>query len=106
MRERRQASFIAATLQGNVGRMKLLLALGASPEDPACSTSLCYRPLFAAALGGNPEAVQFLLDRGADANGKITRGQTALFASAYKGHIEIAKSLLSRGADVNAEWDG
>src|SRR5882672_1659802 len=106
VRQRRQVAFMAATLQGNVGRMKLLLALGASPEAPACNTSLCPRPLFAAALDGHEEAVLLLLDRGADINGKMTRGQSALIAAAYEGHTDIVKLLLSRGANVNADWEG
>ena len=106
VRERRQAAFIAAALSGNTERMKLLLALGASPEEPTCDRPLCPRPLIAASIGGNSDAVQLLLDRGANVNGKMTRGQTALIAATYKGNTDVVRVLLSKGADVNADWEG
>lgn len=106
VRERRQATFIAAAVRGNIGRMKLLLALGASPDEPACNTPLCPRPLIAASIDGNSDAVQLLLDRGANVNGKMKRGQSALIAAAYEGHTDVVRLLLSKGADVNAEWEG
>lgn len=106
VRERRQAAFIAAALRGDSGRMKLLLALGASAEKPACNTPLCPSPLIAASINGNSDAVQLLLDRGANVNGKMKRGQSALIAAAYEGHANVARLLLSKGADVNADWEG
>lgn len=106
VRERRQAMFIDAAVRGNIGRMKLLLAFGASPEEPACNTPQCPSPLIAASIDGNSDAVQLLLDRGASVNGKMKRGQSALIAAAYEGHTDVVRLLLSKGADVNAEWEG
>jgi uncharacterized protein len=104
--DRRQAALIAAALAGNTGRMKLLLVLGADPEEPACDTTLCPTPLIAASMNGNPAAVELLLERGANVNGRMKRGQTALIAAAYKGHCDVVNVLVSRGANVNADWEG
>jgi hypothetical protein len=55
-----------------------------------------------AAAEGHGRAVSALLESGADANGRNTRGRTALmFASRY-GFTPIAENLIHNGADVNA----
>ena len=51
---------------------------------------------------GNPEAVQFLLDRGADPNLQNKKGQTPLHYAAYNNNPKIAKYLIDHGADINA----
>ena len=50
---------------------------------------------------GNPEAVQFLLDRGADPNLQNKKGQTPLHYAAYNNNPKIAKFLIEHDADVN-----
>jgi hypothetical protein len=106
IRERRQAAFIATALSGDTERMKFLLSVGASPEERTCDAAWCLTPLIAASISGNPDAVHLLLDRGANVNGKMKRGQTALTVAAYKGNREVVTLLLIKGADVNANWEG
>ena|SRR3569832_1181801 len=102
----RQTLLIDAALRGHTGRMNLLLALGASADNPACQSDYCLTPLVTAAVAGHSDAVQLLLEYGADVNRKSNAGQTALTAAAYNGHTDIIKILISKGADLNSEYDG
>lgn len=106
LRNFRQAAFVESALNGNVGRMKLLLALGADANEFECHAARCRTPLIAAAQGGKCEALQVLLARGADVNKKMKRGQTALMFASYYGHIQAVRLLLTSGADVKADFEG
>ncbi|MBI2438270.1 MAG: ankyrin repeat domain-containing protein, partial [Lentisphaerae bacterium] len=50
---------------------------------------------------GNAEFVRYLLDRGADADGKDYKGMTPLFAAVLLGSPESLGLLLDNGADIN-----
>jgi len=60
------------------------------------------RPLHGATYLNRPEVVRFLLDRGADPNGRDNAGLTALHLAVGCGWVECARALLERGADANA----
>lgn len=57
--------------------------------------------LFFASRKGNLEAVQFLTEHGADANGKGDCYSTPLIETISYDSYQIAKLLIERGADVN-----
>ena len=58
------------------------------------------RPLYEAAQAGHSEAVEPLLDHGADLEDVGgSNDQTALFVAAWAGHAEVVKVLLQHGAD-------
>jgi ankyrin repeat protein len=59
--------------------------------------------LIEAANKGDAQAVEALLDSGADINARDERNQTALHHAANGGHNPVVKLLLERGADVNAK---
>ncbi|KAM7217587.1 Ankyrin repeat-containing domain protein [Rhypophila decipiens] len=61
-----------------------------------------FPPLFWACLRGDTEAVQLLLQHGADVNARTARGQTALHPSKSRKPA-IVHALLEKGADINAE---
>ncbi|UKZ83343.1 hypothetical protein TrVFT333_011151 [Trichoderma virens FT-333] len=60
-----------------------------------------------AAWGGSKELVLSLLDRGADANARVStpywRDGDALQAAVHRGNSDIVEILLESGADINAQ---
>jgi ankyrin repeat protein len=72
------------------------------------SDQLMGSELMKAAGAGNRDAVQALLQKGADVNeksGGLTE-RTALMKAAQNGHLEIVRLLINKGADVNLEDNG
>ena len=67
--------------------------------DPASGQT----PLVWAALVGQLEAVDWLLQNGAAVNGRTKNGGTPLHAAAFLGRVEVAKLLLQYGADPEAK---
>ena len=59
--------------------------------------------LQAAAYHSNLEAIQLLLDKGAEVNAQGGEYGNALQAAAYDGNLEVVQLLLDKGAEVNAE---
>ena len=98
VRQRRQQSFIQATMDGNLRRMRLLHFAGVNVNAHGNSGM----PLFLAAGEGKLEVVRYLLDEGADVNARENWGGTPLLEAAYYGHVDVIKELLLRGADINA----
>ena len=86
--------------------MKVLYPLGIDVNAPGCQYRLCFNPMWGAAYGGYDDEIRFLLDRGADVNGKTNWGTNALMVAAAKGHESTVRLLLSKGADVHANIDG
>ena len=58
--------------------------------------------LLFAARQGNLEAVEALIDAGADLNGTDEEGVTPLILATLNGHFDVAGLLLESGADPNA----
>ena len=59
-------------------------------------------PLQLAASSGSPEAVQILLQQGADADRADDFGRTPIFIGVEKGNAEVVALLAAAGADVDA----
>ncbi|RKU17885.1 hypothetical protein C6500_14875 [Candidatus Poribacteria bacterium] len=59
-------------------------------------------PLTWAAMAGQTEAVQFLLENGADVNLKSRDGGTPLHGAAFFGRTDVVKLLLENGANLEA----
>lgn len=60
-----------------------------------------FTPLILAVYNDQPEAVDFLLSKGADVDAQDAAGNTALMGACFKGYQQMAKKLLEAGADVN-----
>jgi ankyrin repeat protein len=110
----------------DLDKMRLLLERGAGVEDfalvaaasvPESHASIdllvahggnvrtsgpAYTALMAAAGNGDVDAVNCLLDHGADVKVKTPTGFTALVAAALSGNAKVVDLLLRRGADPNA----
>jgi ankyrin repeat protein len=61
-----------------------------------------HTKLMRAALEGQTDTIQALLDQGEDVNAKDDEGRTALMFATVNQHTETVKTLLEHGADVNA----
>jgi peptidoglycan/LPS O-acetylase OafA/YrhL len=58
-------------------------------------------PMMWAAVAGRAEAVQRLIDRGADVNAVAADGGTALHGAAFLGHEKAVEALIRSGANLN-----
>lgn len=86
-----------------VGDMEAVQSLSAEGVDVGTkNTHNDPAPLAAAALGGQPDVVKLLLDKGLKVDEINKQGETALMTAAAAGHAEVVQVLLDRGADVNA----
>lgn len=79
-------------------------------EDPALDVNAeadyrFHEPyLMMAAELGSLTMIDFLLERGADIEGRDDLGRTPLIVAANAGRTSAVDLLLDRGADVNAGW--
>lgn len=74
-----------------------------SPGTPAClkRNHKGETPLHLAAIKGDVEAVNELLEQGADPNLKDNAGWTPLHEACNLGHLAVVKVLVTRGALLN-----
>ena len=86
-----------AVVRAENDRIGPLLDAGADIDEP--EPRLKMRPLAWAVMIGNDEAVQLLLDRGADPNAAMPDGNTPLHTAAFTGRANLAKLLVAKGAD-------
>lgn len=79
--------------------VKLLLKLGADPNQPGSTGSV---PLADAALKGDVEAVRALLAKGARTNVISPAGMQPIHEAALGDNAEVLRELVAAGADKNA----
>ena len=91
-----------AASRGDVNRMKEWISAGADPRaQPMCEQGEGSSPLFVAASLGHPDAVEFLISRGADVN-LVESTETPLDMAQYRKvqaekTIQILKSHGAKG---------
>jgi len=101
-------ALVWACKSGRLGVLARLVTAGARLDaDPYRGT-----PLIWAAVCDRREAVEWLLDHGADINQKATfgglshgQGITALHMAAQYGHMAVVRLLVERGADRTIKDD-
>jgi ankyrin repeat protein len=59
-------------------------------------------PIHEAAVAGDVELVEMLIENGADVDDRDVHGYTPLLLAIQAGNTDIAKVLIAGGADVNA----
>nr|XP_046227831.1 ankyrin repeat and SAM domain-containing protein 6-like isoform X2 [Scatophagus argus] len=98
--ERRRPDVFSALKLGNAQLVKEILE-----EDPSqvnSSNQEGASPLMMAAVSGQLEVVQLMVEKNADIDKQDgVHGWTALMQATYHGNKDIVKYLLSQGADVN-----
>ena len=86
---------------GNIEAIKQHLAAGTDLN--AKDVVAGWTPLNYAVMSGEKEAVEVLIDNGADVNVKDKYGSTPLHDASLGKHNEVVELLISKGADVNAK---
>ena len=102
--------FLLAAITADASLMRALVELGADPLLPNAEN--CTPLMGAAGVGTNApgevagtepevlEAVQLLLDLGADLNAVDDNGETAMHGAAYKNLPKVVQFLADRGARI------
>jgi len=84
--------------------VKQLLKEDPKPSSLKYDNSHGYTPLHWAAIHGNAEIVEYLLDKGAKVNKRANSDYTPLhLAIDLNNDPEIVKVLIKHGANVNAQ---
>lgn len=84
-----------------IDALRMLIAAGADLESKTDSFHWSRTVLHVAATSGLTEAVELLLEEGANVNVQNKFGFTPLMNAVAFDHIETVKILLKHGADVN-----
>ncbi|KAI5007162.1 hypothetical protein ZWY2020_047110 [Hordeum vulgare] len=89
-----------AAIKGRCDAIALLAGSGCM--DVECEDVEGHRPLHLAVEGGCADAVDLLLDMGADVHARTKRGATPLHMADTMGYDDISQLLRGRGADEAA----
>jgi ankyrin repeat protein len=89
---------------GNVATTELLLKKGAA-IDARAGSKFRNTPLQTALLSSQYATAKILLDHGADALIRQSRGFTPMHEAAQSGRIDILQLLLDHGAEINSVAD-
>ena len=86
-----------AIREGRKGPVEVYVASGVSLEkrDPIMQMT----PMMMASIWGQAEIVEYLLDAGAQLNGRGSEGSSYLMAAAFFGRSDVATLLIDRGID-------
>ncbi len=99
------SAFFSAIKNGNLEAIKIGLE-HFDINEPIAEQELFIEifwctPLMVAVMSGNIPIVKFLLDHGADINGRSAGGMTCLIDAADRGNEAMVKVLMEYGANVN-----
>jgi ankyrin repeat protein len=101
-----QSPLVRAVRDGDVPRVRALLARGADPNEPEGVNG--WTPLLHAVHKNQPGSVRALLDGHADVNRAAPNGATPLMMAAGYGYTPIVELLLRGGAgpdnDRSLDW--
>jgi ankyrin repeat protein len=93
-----------ASFAGNSATTKLLIEKGI-PIDTRAETKFRNTPLQAALLSGQFGTAKILLDHGADAMVRQSKGFSPMHEAASMGRKDLVELLLEHGAEINSVAD-
>lgn len=97
---------LMAAFNNNLGLLKEAVSIGASVNDAL--DSMGWSALHFFTSYGNLEAMEFLVDQGADSHCKAKDGTMPCHYAIKSGNLECVKFLLLKGFDFemdrNGEW--
>ncbi len=91
--------YTALMVTANADCVKALLAAGA---DVNAANTTGGTPLHFAAALSQPDIAQLLLDKGANVNAKDFAGRTPLLVASLYGNAAMCQLFIDKGADINA----
>jgi hypothetical protein len=98
--ESMQAEFMEALKEYNFEDAKIMLSNGANPS-PTCQPNYRCQPLATAAMNGDLEIMEFLIDNDADLDGYNSYNNVALVYAIENQQLAAAQLLVDSGANVN-----
>jgi uncharacterized protein len=93
-----------ASYFGQIDVVRLLIAYGAEPNQPA-NNAFQVAPLHSAVAAGSYEIADFLLQHDAYPNAQQAGGHTPLHSAAQRGRTDLVELLLLYGADPHLPND-
>jgi ankyrin repeat protein len=91
-------SLLKSTAANDISSVQQLLKQGA---DVNISNRYAISPLYVAALNGNTEIAQLLIEAGANTAHKIAGNETILMRAARTGHADLVKILIDKKVDIH-----
>lgn len=89
--------FLSVMFSGDAGEIRRAL----SEREPNAVVE--GQPILLwATSAGTADAVQAVIEKGADPDAKSETGETALLMAAYSGKLDVVRVLMHSGANVNA----
>jgi len=88
-----------AAYQGHTGALDALIGLGLDVN--AAPNQYGHTPLMAALWFNHFDAVQLLIDRGANIQHRDSHGESLLHNAAAQGNFDLAQLFIEHGLDVN-----
>jgi ankyrin repeat protein len=92
------ALHVAASKEGGIGAISMLIAAGASVNQ---ADREGYGAGHWAARAGRVDNLKILLENGVGIDELSTAGETLLYVAAHAKHIDIVRALIDAGADPN-----
>jgi hypothetical protein len=93
-----------ASFEGNLAEMKRLVEV--EHADIFSKDAQGNYPIGEAAVNGQVEAIDYLVDHGADPNVQGEYGRTPLWRAAFNSHTDAIRALLERGGDPRMRAQG